>query len=297
MESARCKAFVAAVDTGSFTGAAELLNYTPSGVSQLVAALEKELNLTLLYRTRKGVSLTTAGETILPAARGLLQQEAHIAQLAAQLNGLSIGSITIGTYPSMAAHWLPQVIRSFQQDHPRIELHVREGTRQEITRWLEEGVIDLGFLSGTRDLRFEWLPLAEDRIVAILPKEHPLAASDTYPLHRCVEERLIMPSGGQDEDITAMFEENVLAPRVYLSTVEGTSVLALVESGLGMSIMNELVTRGHQRDVVKLPLDPPQRITLGIALPSLEEAAPATRKFVECAVKSLTKKENKEQRL
>lgn len=73
MESARCKAFMYAADTGSFTKAAERLNYTPSGVSQLVGALENETGLTLLRRTRKGVTLTPDGEILLPAVREFLE--------------------------------------------------------------------------------------------------------------------------------------------------------------------------------------------------------------------------------
>ena len=75
MESARCKAFMYAADTGSFTKAAERLNYTPSGVSQLVGALENETGLTLLRRTRKGVTLTPDGEILLPAVREFLEKE------------------------------------------------------------------------------------------------------------------------------------------------------------------------------------------------------------------------------
>ena len=78
MESARCKAFMYAADTGSFTKAAERLNYTPSGVSQLVGALENETGLTLLRRTRKGVTLTPDGEILLPAVREFLEKENRI---------------------------------------------------------------------------------------------------------------------------------------------------------------------------------------------------------------------------
>ena len=78
MESARCKAFMYAADTGSFTKAAERLNYTPSGVSQLVGALENETGLTLLRRTRKGVTLTPDGEILLPAVREFLEKEENI---------------------------------------------------------------------------------------------------------------------------------------------------------------------------------------------------------------------------
>ena len=105
MESARCKAFMYAADTGSFTKAAERLNYTPSGVSQLVGALENETGLTLLRRTRKGVTLTPDGEILLPAVREFLEKENRIYELAAEVKGLLVGSVTIAAYSSISGRW------------------------------------------------------------------------------------------------------------------------------------------------------------------------------------------------
>ena len=116
MESARCRAFLAAVEAGSFSRAAELLNYTPSGVSQLVTALEKEVGFPLLRRNKKGVSPTENGKRLLPAVRDFLAQENRIFELAAEINGLLTGSVAIASYSSIATHWLPAVIRDFQRD-------------------------------------------------------------------------------------------------------------------------------------------------------------------------------------
>ena len=96
MESARCKAFVAAAECGSFTAAAGKLGYTPSGVSQLVTALERELGFPLLDRSRRGVTLTGEGERFLPEIRGFLGKEDHIYELAAEVRGLTVGSVEIG---------------------------------------------------------------------------------------------------------------------------------------------------------------------------------------------------------
>ena len=82
----------------------------------------------------------------------------------------------------------------------------------------------------------------------------------------------------------------ILFPRsekITFSTLENFAALALIEQGMGMSIMNDLITRNYQCNVVKLPLDPPQYITLGIAVPSLENASPAVRRFVDFAVEKL----------
>ncbi len=104
LDTARYKAFLVAAETRSFTKAAELLCYTPSGVSQLINAFEKEFDFTLFYRNKKGVILTNFGEKMLPAIRTLLKQEENIYQLAAELNGLQTGTVTIATYLSIATY-------------------------------------------------------------------------------------------------------------------------------------------------------------------------------------------------
>ena len=288
MESARCKAFLAAVETGSFSKAAEFLNYTPSGVSQLVSALENELGFSLLRRSKRGVTPTENGEKLLPTIREFLLQENRIYQFAAETNGLLIGNITIAAYSSIATHWLPSVIRAFQEDYPQIQIKLMEGIRQEVTKWLDEKIADVAFLSYKDPMPYEWIPLAEDQMLAVLPKTHPLAAEISYPLQNCERERFIMPALGRDADVIALFQANKLNPNIQFSTLENFATMAMVEQGLGMSIMNELITRKWQCDVVMLPLTPPQHITLGIALFSLETASPAIKQFIQYAVERLT---------
>lgn len=288
MESARCKAFLAAVEKGSFSKAAEILNYTPSGVSQLVSALENELGFSLLRRSKRGVTPTENGEKLLPTIREFLLQENRIYQFAAETNGLLIGNITIAAYSSIATHWLPSVVRDFQKDYPQIQIKLMEGIRQEVTKWLDEKIAEVAFLSYKDPMPYEWIPLAEDQMLAVLPKTHPLAAETSYPLQNCEHERFIMPALGRDADVIALFQANKLNPNIQFSTLENFATMAMVEQGLGMSIMNELITRKWQCDVVMLPLSPPQHITLGIALSSLDTASPAVKQFVQYAVERLT---------
>lgn len=292
MESSRCKAFLASADLGSFTRAAEALNYTPSGVSQLVSALEKELGFSLFTRYKKGVVLTKAGEKIIPSIRSYIQQEERVFQTAADILGLSIGQITIASYPSMSARWLPHVIHAFQEDYPNIQIRLMEGIRQEIMQWLDDSSADIGFLSWMEDLPFDWIPLAKDRMIAVLPKTHPLAKSEVYPLERCTEENFIMPANGRDDDVVQLFEQNHIELNITFTTMENPSAISLIENGLGMSVMNEGSTFNWDSDVVKLPLDPPAELSLGMAIPSMEHASPAVRKFVEYAKRILTEEDN-----
>ena len=258
METARCRAFLAAADTGSFSKAAKLLSYTPSGVSQLVSALEADIGFPLLRRTNKGVSVTTEGARLVPAIREFLNNEDNIYQLAADTKGLLIGSVTIASYSSIATHWLPEVISRFQADHP------------QITSYREP-------------FPYDWIPLSEDRMMALLPKDHPCARLDSFPFELCRNEKLILPGFGHDDDVIPLFEEFGIKPDIRFSTVESFSALQMVEKGLGISIMNELITRNWPCEVVKIPISPPRSISFGMALINYRHASPAVRRFVRYA--------------
>ena len=287
MESARCKAFIMAAELGSFSRAGEALSYSPSGVSQLVTALETEFGFPLLHRTKKGVTLTAAGEKLLPAVRGFIQQEERMYQMAAEVKGLDVGEIAIASYYSISNHWLPKVISAFEKDHPHIHIRLMEGIRQDVIRHLRDSSADIGFMSSGDGLGFDWIPLAEDPMLAVLPKDHPSAKLDSFPVEEFAREGFIMPAFGNDDDVAALFDKFHIEPNIRFSTFESFAAMSMVESGLGVSLMNRLITVNWQCDVVKLPLDPPQSIILGMAIPSLAQAAPAVRKFAEYAVYKL----------
>lgn len=287
METARCRAFLFAAETGSITKAAEELSYTPSGVSQLIQAFENEIGVKLLHRNKKGVTLTEEGKRFIPIVRELLSREDAIDQLSSEIRGLAVGTVNIASYSSIATHWLPVVIKEFQRQYPGIEIHLHEGIRQEVEELLTSRKADMAFMSYKEPMDFEWIPLAEDPMLAVLDKEHPFAKRKKYPLKACEQEVFIMPAQGLDEDVTNMIRESDLTLQIGFQTHENFSAIAMIEQGLGMSIMNKLITDRLDYDVIKIPVDPPQHITFGVAIPALDHATPAARKFVEMAVAML----------
>ena len=103
--------FVKTVEYGSFTKAAEILNYTQSGVSRMIADLEKEWNITLLERSKYGIKPTSDGMKLLPYAKNLCAEFDKLQMQIDEINGLDSGLIRIGTFSSVATHWLPNIIK------------------------------------------------------------------------------------------------------------------------------------------------------------------------------------------
>ncbi len=287
MDTSRYRAFIQAVDQGSLSRAAKALDYTPSGVSQLISALERDLGFPVLERGSHGVSPTKEGARILPVARAAVQEEDRLLQMGSEIKGLSTGQVTIGSYPSVAAHWLPGVIKAFHGEYPAIEVRIMEGIHQEVNEWLGSKEVDLGFMSYEPSLSYDWVPLARDPMVAALPKNHPFAKKKVYPIKNCSAEDFIMPGKGQDVDTLGVLARHKLNPRIAYETIETVATLGMIEAGMGMTIINSLAVQKYAFDVALVPVEPAESILFGIAVPSLRTCAPATRHFIDCAVERL----------
>ncbi|MBR0307558.1 MAG: LysR family transcriptional regulator [Mogibacterium sp.] len=287
MDVLKCKAFVAAVDEGSLTGAGKVLGYTPSGISQLISAMESEFGFSLLIRKSNGVVATREGEYIYPLAVEYIDKESEIYKAATELSGMYKGNVMIAAYSSIAAQTLPQIIKDFTDLHPSINIQIEEATKNRIEKMVASGKADLSFSSRLSNPSYVWIPFAEDRMVAVLPRSHRDAGFQKYPIDRCKKENLIMPSEGDDADVRELFKRHGIVPNIRLTTLENYTAINMVEKGLGICIMNEGITRHWKTGTVILPVDPPSSIELGISLPSLEAAAPAVKEFVCFAAEKL----------
>lgn len=289
MDSSRCKAFVAAVDEGSFTAAGRILDYTPSGVSQLVSALEDDLGFPLLIRKSRGVVLTKEGELIYPEAVEFINKEKAIYRIASELTDVDVGNVSIASYSSIATHMLPSIIKEFSEQYPSINITLQEGTKSQIETMVANNTADLAFSTRLLNPNYSWIPFMEDRMVIVLPKDHPYANAESYPLAEAENEQFIMQGDGDDIDTLDLLNRNDIIPKVRFTTVENHTAINMVEEGLGVSIMNSYITKSWEADVSIIPVDPPSYITIGISLPSLENAPPAVRKFIMFATDRLTK--------
>ena len=168
-------AFVRTVEYGSFTKAAAIMNYSQSGISRMINDLEKEWNVVLLERGKSGVKLTSDGMTLLPYAKNVCTEYEKLQMEVDELNGLQSGLIRIGTFSSVATHWIPNIIREFQKTYPAIDYELLLGDYTEIEEWISEGRVDCGFLRLPANSDFETIFIEQDRLLAVLPENHALA--------------------------------------------------------------------------------------------------------------------------
>ena len=281
MKLDRYQVFSTVVEQGSLTLAAEALGCTQSAVSHCLDTLEKELGFALLKRGRAGVSLTGEGERLLPAVRELLSSREQLRQVAAAIRGLDTGTVRIGAFTSVAVHWLPGVLKEFQADYPQVSFKLLNGDYHDVEQWLSDGSIDIGFVNVPCAISCEIIPLMEDRLLAILPEGSRFASYPKFPLIECETEPFISLLQSSDHDARRALEAAGVHPNVRFYTKDDYAILAMVEQGLGMSIMPELLLKGRHDRLQILPLIPEARRTIGIAIAAGAKAGPATRRFAD----------------
>ena len=162
--------FKTVVDMGSFHKAADILGLTPSAISHAISSMEKELGFSVLTRSKSGITMTNAGEQLLPYVNAVLNSDESLQQVIAELNGLKQGKVKIGVFSSICTSWLPEILQSFRRKYEGITIEVFQGTYDEVYYWIKNSVVDLGFLSvsSAGDLPIE--PLYRDPLLCVLPR-------------------------------------------------------------------------------------------------------------------------------
>ncbi|SDK13090.1 LysR family transcriptional regulator [Natronincola ferrireducens] len=272
--------FSTTVELGSLTRAAEALNLTQSGISHAISSLELEFGFPLLIRNRSGISLTSNGEYLLKYIHEILQLDEQLKQEVAAINGLQVGTVRIGTFTSVSTQWLPGVIKEFQNNYPSIHIKLLEGDYDEINYWIANGAVDFGFMVLAANKSFDFIPLKKDKMVCILPHQHPLGCRDLIDFREIKDEPFIMPKWGKNHDVRQILKVNKIIPNIRYEVLEEQAIIAMVQKDLGISILPEMAIPNLQSNICSVNLKGSHYRTIGIAAYSLQNLSNASQKFV-----------------
>src|SRR5947209_810734 len=278
------------VSRGSFSAAAEALDYTQAAVSQAVARLEAETGAALLVRDRRGVRPTAAGAALIRHAKAIFAQiDAAEAELASIL-GARGGPLRVASFPSAGATLMPLAIANFRARHPEVSLTLAEGEPEEIAPRLRAGEFDLALLfefPGVRErpgagLRTKQLLI--DPMHVVLPAEHPLAGKPALTLADLSDQDWVQTSASSPcarhvvrSCLAAGFE-----PKVTFESDDYDTVQGLVAAGVGVALIPRLaLSHVHPGIVVRAlaPQSPARRVVT--ATMNGPGVAPAARPMVQ----------------
>jgi DNA-binding transcriptional LysR family regulator len=242
MDLRQLKYFVTVAEALSFVRAAERLHMSQPPLSQQIKALEDELGVQLLHRTRREVKLTDAGRVFLAEARDLLERAASLAHRTQQAAGGEEAVLRVAMATSALFHVLPRFLERMASRLPRVTLTVTDMNSDEQVRSLAADKIDLGFIHARPDIRgLERLTVLVDTFAVVLPERHPLARRAGLQLRDLEAEPVVAFSR---EHAPALFDALIascqresFSPRIAHVARHPASLLQLVRLGLGVSIV------------------------------------------------------------
>lgn len=269
------------IEMKSFTKAAEALGYTQSSVSQMIASLENELSMKLLVRSRTGVRLTLEGKELYPFVERTILQYRAMQEKAMEIRGLETGIIRVGTITSVTCHWMPMLIKGFQQLYPNVQFVFHDGDYTSIQEWIKTGLVDFGFITPAAVAGLETIRIKSGEMLAVLPKNHPLAENTRAPLSALTKEPFILLEEGHYNEPLEAFHAAGLEPNIKYTVHDDFAIMTMVEAGLGVGILAKLMLRRTNYDIVCLSTDPPIYRELAIGLKDKDSLPIASKYFIK----------------
>lgn len=280
MTLSTCDVLLKIVETGSLARTAEALGYTPSRISQILSAAESELGLLLFHRGRPTLLPTRECEALLPALRELQESETIFSEQLSRLKNLQIGTIRIGAFTSLSCHWLPARLKAFRTRYPGIRFDLRLGHRDQIVDWTRTGIIDVGLTEDPQAPELSFTLLQEDPYVVVVPEQHPLAACESVTYDRLAGEAFLFLEPEDNRAVEEALARDGFFPTVDDRVKDDYTIMAMVECGLGVSILPRLVLNRSPYRIRAVPFDPPHLRRIGFVLRKNGRLSPATQRLV-----------------
>jgi DNA-binding transcriptional LysR family regulator len=242
--------FVAVAGTRHFTHAANSVHVAQPSLSNQVRALERELGAPLFNRARGNITLTEAGETLLPLATRILADVASAGAQVRELAGLERGRLRLGATPTLSTVLLPAALRRFRDSYPRIDIFVEERGGRDLIVLLAQGELDLALVVLPLHSRAPALAtnmLLNEPLVVAAPADGSIVRSKTLRVRDLARHPLVMLRDGYEmrEVVLAAMRREGIEPRVAIEGGELDAVLSFVEAGLGIAVVPSMVVDGR----------------------------------------------------
>lgn len=261
----RLRVLRAVVATGSIGGAAAGLGYTPSAISQHLAALQRETGLTLLERVGRGVRPTDAGRTLAAQADRVLERLSEAEAVVADLREGRAGRLSIAYFASVGSAWMPEVARAVTARFPGLALDLRLSEEVEEDPGLRPDVQLLVARPGDElaTAGFDAHHLLDDPYLAVLPRDHPLASAAEVELADLAAERWVdndLPGGWCRRNLLDACATAGFAPPFHVQAGDHVTAIAFVGAGMGVTVLPELAVQQLPIGVVGVPVVRPRPV-------------------------------------
>lgn len=252
----------------------------------MIRTLEEELSTMLFLRSRKGITLTPDAEEFLPYIKAIHNSHRELEEKRREMQGLQKGIIRIGTFSSVSSNWLPDLIRDFKTRYPSVCFELHQGEYTSIAQLIKEGSVDFGFVNPDAQAvsELKTIPLQQDEMLVVVPTNHPLTHKKKILLQDLVNESFILLDEGQLSVPLEFFKRENLHPNIQYRVHDDYTIMSMIESGLGISILPKLIISRSPYHIATLELSPPIVRTISLAFKNKKVLPIASRYFMDFIV-------------
>ncbi|OLQ75484.1 LysR family transcriptional regulator [Photobacterium proteolyticum] len=282
MDIKRLHYFTVLAQTGNFTKAADQLGIAQSALSISIQKLEQQLELKLINRTERQMSLTADGQVLLRHARKILEDVDQAKKELQELKGLDSGVINFGVSAMLGSYYLPDTLALFKQTYPGIQINIQEAGTATLEKMLLDGQLDLALIRSDRSHdQIRHVTLAKEQIVACVPSTHPFAVKGSITLEQFCQQPLVLFRDGYflREAVSRYCQQQKITPDIRFETNLIELLKSLVRKEIGICTCLPIIL-GNETDLVTVPFEPPIPLHLGIGWKSSHYLSSAARAFV-----------------
>lgn len=292
MDVKRLHYFAQLAQTGNFTKTADQLGIAQSALSISIKKLEEQLELKLINRSERKMSLTAEGQVLLRHANKILEDIEQAEKELQELKGLTCGVINFGVSAMLASYYLPDSLEQFKKVYPGIQINIHEAGTATLEKMLINGELDLALIRSDREHdQIRHTVLAEEQIVACVPKEHPFSNQSHLTLESFCQQPLVLFRNGYflREAVNQYCSLNKIKPDIHFETNLPELLKSMVKRGIGIGTCLPIIVRDDP-DLIAIPFEPAIPLQLGIGWKSSHYLSSAAKAFVQFMQDNLSQK-------
>lgn len=286
MELKYIREFVSLAETSNYFETAERLFITTSSLSRHIKALEEELGMPLFDRTTRKVVLNRHGRLFLPYAKQFVKIDDECTMAFEEEVMYSKGAIGIGSIPMMKAYGISDILRQYRQSNKNVIININEADSTPLAEMLRKSEIDFAFLRNRHISvdEFDTIPIAEDHLVAVLPKAHPLAKQKTIAIDQLEGEALLLISKNSVmyKLCTDLCRAAGFQAKVVFTSQRAENLIELISQGTGIALlMSKPIAPILPEDLTRVDIEPRVTTTIFLAYLKNRRFNTACKRFLE----------------
>ncbi|MCD7843620.1 MAG: LysR family transcriptional regulator [Clostridiales bacterium] len=291
--------FACLAETCSFQETAEKMNISKSSLTKHIHKLEEELGVTFFDRSTRTVQLNAYSQAYYPYVKQMIQLHQEAVQSLTDIRNESRNKLRIAFTPTVGQYGVVEVISAFSRAHPQYDLKILESPH--VLDMINSHECDFGFLPEDDSINsnVSQLVFKTDRLVAVLPENHPLAAEPRLtPEQICASDTPIIlpanPSSGhylETRKFLAMCSDRGIAPNVLAVISRTSTIIKMIQEGLGISILNRQCVPESDENLTIVDLQPSIPLYIYVVYPTRKKKSAAVSSFLRFIIKDITETE------